>query len=74
MNTFSKTYTLKYELDFAPNYKWTDCKKCFNIKTGRQIKQTYVSGSIGYCINGKFNSLNSLRNHLVKIKKEDCPF
>lgn len=74
MNTFSKTYTLKYQLDFAPNYKWTECKKCFNQKTGRQIKQTYVSGSIGYCINGKFYSLKKLRTHLVKIKEEDCPF
>lgn len=74
MNTISKNYTLKFELDFAPNYKWTDCKKCFNMKTGRQIKQTYVSGSIGYCIGGKFYSLKKLRMHLVKIKKVECPF
>lgn len=74
MNTISVNYTIKYELDFAPNYKWTDCKKCFNVKTGRQIRQTYVSGSIGYCINGKFYSLKKLRPHLIKIKEEDCPF
>ena len=74
MSTISKSYTLKFELDFAPNYRWTDCKKCFNVKTGRQIKQTYVSGSIGYCISGKFYSLTKLRMHLIKIKKVECPF
>jgi len=74
VNTISTTYTLKFELDFAPEYKWTSCGKCFNIKTGRQIKQTYVSGSIGYCIKGKFNSLTKLRKHLTKIKEVNCPF
>jgi hypothetical protein len=74
MNSISKTYTLKFELDFAPEYQWTSCGKCFNVKTGRQIKQTYVSGSIGYCIRGKFNSLTKLRQHLQKIKKVSCPF
>lgn len=74
MNLISVSYTLKYELDFAPNYQWTKCGKCFNIKTGRQLKQSYVSGSIGYSINGKFMSLTKLRKHLVKIKHEDLPF
>jgi hypothetical protein len=74
MQTISVTYTLKYELDFAPQYKWSKNNKCFNVKTGRQIKQTYVGGSIGYCICGKFYSLTTLRKHLVKIKKEIIPF
>lgn len=74
MNTISVNYTIKFELDFAPNYKWTSCGKCFNSKSGRIIKQVYVGGSIGYCINGKFKSLKSLRSHLTKIKIENCPF
>lgn len=74
MNTISKTYTLKYELNFAPEYQWTECGRCFNVKTGRQLKQSYVSGSIGYSIRGKFKSLTTLRKHLVKIKEIDCPF
>lgn len=74
MNLISVSYTPKYELDFAPNYVWTGCGKCFNLKTGRQIKQVYNNGSIGYSINGKFNSLHKLRKHLIKITKKDCPF
>lgn len=64
MNTISINYTIKYELDFSPNYKWLNDNSCYNNKTGRKIKQTLVGGSIGYCINGKFHSLKFLRNHL----------
>jgi hypothetical protein len=74
MTYISVTYTLKYELDFAPEYKWTKCGICFNSKTGRKIKQVYNNGCIGYSIRGKFKSLKYLREHLVKIKTEDLPF
>ena len=75
MNSISITYTLKYQLKTAPHYQFTTDKQCFNIKTGRKIKQTYCGGSIGYCINGKFRSLASLRKELERIpKKEVLPF
>lgn len=41
MNTITVSYTLIWELSFAPNYKWTECKKCFNAKTGKLIKQVF---------------------------------
>ena len=74
MNTITVTYTLKYQLKFSPNYQWTKDGKCFNIKTGRQLKQVYSNGSIGYCINGDFKSLSYLRKYLEKIKENYCPF
>jgi hypothetical protein len=74
MSTISVTYTNKYKLDFAPEYKWTTCNKLFNNKTGRQIKQVYNNGCIGYTIRGKFYSLTFLRSHLIKIEKEKTPF
>ena len=74
MNTISVKYTLKYELLFASEYKWTDCGKCFNCKTGRQIKQVYNNGCVGYSIRGKFYSAKYLRTKIIKIKKSDCPF
>ena len=74
MNCISISYTLIWELDFAPNYKWSKCGKCFNSKTNKQIKQVYNNGSIGYNINGSFKSLNYLRKHLVKIKIVKLPF
>lgn len=70
----SINYTIKYELDFAPNYKWLNNNQCYNAKTGRLIRQTLVGGSIGYVINGKFMSLKKLKTHLVKPVKNICPF
>ena len=74
MNSISATYTLKFELSFAPEYKWTICGKCFNAKSGRQIKQVYNNGCIGYSIKGKFKSLKYLRTQLIKVQPITCPF
>ena len=67
-------YTFVCYLKDYPEYKFTKCKKCFNTKTGRQIKQVTSKGSIGYNIRGKFISLSQLRNQLIKITKDKCPF
>lgn len=74
MQTVSKSYTIKYELSIATNYKWLSDGSCYNSKTGRTIKQTLVGGSIGYVINGKFKSLKFLRKKLVKPTKTQYPF
>ena len=74
MRTISITYTVKFELDFAPEYVWIDDKLCFNSKTGRKIKQVYKNGMIGYSIRGKFYNYKKLRKHLRKPVKVDCPF
>jgi len=74
MSSITISYTLVFELNYAPNYKWTKCGKCFNTRTGRKIKQTYNCGCLGYNIQGKFKSLTYLRKNLVKISKVDCPF
>lgn len=74
MNTISVNYTLKYQLSFAVNYQWTDSGICFNVKTGRKIKQVYNNGCIGYSIKGKFHSLKYLRTKLELITKIEIPF
>ena len=76
MNRISISYTYKYCLSFAENYKFTTCGLCINSKTGRLIKKVYNSGSIGFSIQGKFYSLKKLRQYLVKEKEEKftCPF
>jgi len=74
MNYVSVTYSYNYQIDFAKEYKYTKCKKCINSKTGREIKQVIVGGSIGYNIRGKFYSLSKLRKHLIKPKKQLIPF
>ena len=72
MNTITITYTLYWQLKSYPEYQFTKCKKCFNIKTGKQIKQVSQNGCIGYNIKGKFKSLFYLRSQIQKI--EDSPF
>jgi len=73
MNTITVTYSLVYELDFAPEYQWTRCNKCFNVKRGTQLRQVRQGGSLGFNIRGKFHSLTKLRKHLRKITKEFNP-
>jgi hypothetical protein len=68
-------YTCKFRLKFAPSYVFTSCGLCYNLKTGRLIKQVYNSSCIGYTINGKFKSLTYLKKQLEKIpNKKYCPF
>jgi hypothetical protein len=68
-------YTCKYRLKTSPNYVFTSCGLCYNLKTGRLIKQVYNSNCIGYTINGKFKSLTYLKTRLEKIPpKQYCPF
>jgi len=74
MNSLSIDYAVVWELNFATEYKWSRCGKCFNSKTGRVLKQVYKSRCIGYNIRGKFYSLTKLRKHLIKIKDVECPF
>jgi len=74
MHTFTVTYAIKYVIDFADYYAFNQYKECYNTKTGRRIKKVMQGRSIGYNINGKFYSLTRLRKHLVKPRKEVCPF
>ena len=72
--SISKRYTLVWQLKDATEYKFTRCKKCFNAKTGKQLKMIMVGGSIGFCIKGNFRTLQSIRAKLEKIEKQFCPF
>lgn len=72
--TISNTYSLVWQISDAENYKFTKDGKCFNAKRNKELKRVIVGGSIGYCINGKFQSLTKLRSKLIKIKESDCPF
>jgi hypothetical protein len=74
MHSFTITYTIKYVIDFAPNYAFNQYKEMYNLKTGRRKKKVSNNGTIGYIIDGKFYSLNQLRPHLIKPKKNNCPF
>ena len=74
MHTFTITYTVEWTIKNNNSYVWTKCGLCFNLKTGKQINQSYKNGAIGYYINSKFISLKKLRTILVKPTKEKLPF
>jgi len=74
MNTISVSYTLKWQVKFAPEYKWTSCKRLFNAKTGREIKKTICGGSIGYWIRREFFTLKELSKKVELIPKTKNPF
>lgn len=75
MIEFTTKHIAKYRLKSNPNYIYSTDKICYNTKTGRVINQILKGSTIGYVINCKFKSLNSLRLDLELIpKKEYCPF
>lgn len=74
MHTISINYTLKWQVNFAPHYKFTTCKKLINCKTGKFIKKVSNNGCIGYFLQSKFYSLKTLKNHIELIKFETTPF
>ena len=74
MQTISINYSLKWQYDPLPYYKWSKCGKLFNCRTGKQIKKTMNGGSIGYWIAGKFITLETLKSQLSKIQYDYSPF
>lgn len=73
-NIISVNYSLIWEHKEHPQYQFTRCKKCFNVIRGRQIKMVLNGGSLGFWIAGNFETLNTLRTKLTKIKEEELPF
>ena len=67
-------YNLKWQLKTAPNYQFTDNGICINTLRGKIVRKVVVSGTKGYCINGKFRSVLQLRKELIKIEKIILPF
>jgi hypothetical protein len=63
---------MEWKLDFAPEYKFSNAGEC--TKKGKVIRRVMIGYSVGYCINGRFKTLKTLRKHLVKSTDIYCPF
>lgn len=74
MKRISIKYTATHEL--YENEKYVFCKrKCFNLKTGKELSRQYKKGSEGFFIDGVFMTLNKIRPKLRKIaNEENLPF
>lgn len=73
MNTISVNYSTTHELKGNEKYQFFK-RRCFNVAKGIEIKRQYKNGSEGFYIDRKFNTLSELREKIVRIKKNDCPF
>ena len=71
----SVTYTAKWQIIEFPYYKWTDCKKLINCKSGKEVQKVMKGSKPGYYINRKFIPLIKLRKLIELIPDDgDCPF
>ena len=74
MIEFSVKYFAKYRLKNNTNYIFSTCGLCFNQKSGKLVRQVTKKYTIGYLIDGKFRSLDRLREELEIIPKNILPF
>lgn len=61
---------LKWQIKKLPYYKWSECKKLINTRTGKEIKKTINGGSIGYWIGKAFIPITSMSNMVELIPKQ----
>lgn len=55
-------------------YGVTKDGRLFNMKRGKELKKVVIGTTIGYCIEGKFQSLKKLRSKFKKVEENICPF
>lgn len=70
-------YTAKWQIKDKTYYKWTNCRKLINCKTGKEVLKTKFGNSkeVGYYIDGTFIKCIDLKYKLELIPKEKyCPF
>lgn len=74
MTVFTRDIDLVWHYSDSPNYQFDRDGNCYNVKTGRQLKRTVIGYTEGYCLKGKFKSLKVIREKLIKIEDNECPF
>lgn len=65
---------IKWIISGFDQYGFGCDKHLYNLKTGKRLRQSYNSRSIGYWLGKKFYSLNKLKPLLKKVDKTSCPF
>lgn len=65
------SYKAKWQLKDKPQYKWTECRKLINTKTGNEIKRTLKGMVAGYWISKEFISLDKFKTKIELIPKRD---
>jgi len=74
MKSITKHIEIKWSIKGFDAYGFGTDKKLYNLKTGRELKQSMNCCSIGYWFNKKFITLKKLKPLLYKEKQNFCPF
>lgn len=75
MTRISITYALVWQIKGFEYLKISRCKKVFNTKTNRMLKQVINGGSVGYWLNSKtFKTTKQINALSIKIDDIYCPF
>ena len=72
--SISKHIEISWHIIGYDNYSFGKDKKLYNLKTGKEIKQTINCYSKGYWIGRKFLTLNKLKQLLIRPKHFGVPF
>lgn len=74
MKSVVRHIEIKWSIIGYNNYGFGVDKKLYNLKTGRELKQSMNCCSIGYWFGKKFLTLKSIKPLLYRKKKIFCPF
>ena len=74
MESITYTIEIKWHIKGYECYGFGTDKNLYNLKTGRKLKQSYNSGSIGYWFGKRFLTLYSIKKLLFKPKYTYLPF
>lgn len=74
MTTITKAIEIKWTVKGVDGYGYGVDNNCYNLKTGRIIKQSYNNRSIGYWFGKKFYSVSFLRDNLIRHERPTAPF
>lgn len=74
MQSITYTIEIRWNVKGFESYGFGADNCLYNFKTGKKLRQSYNSGSIGYWFGKEFITLAKLKTLLIKSKKEYCPF
>jgi len=74
MKSVIYTIGIVWEIRGFGGFGFGSNKRLYNLKTGRERKQSINNGTIGYWFGKKFVSIKRLRLLLYKPKQKLCPF
>jgi len=74
MESIERHIEIKWHITGYEMYGFGKDKHLYNLRTGRQLKQSINCCSIGYWFGKKFLTLKTIKELIYKKKENICPF